>query len=183
MRTKKRFNSNLILLTILIGFYLASACAPTPPPTPFVPPKAASQTPSVVDGSTPVIMTSTPVPTPKESPTATPPCTYRLEYVEDITIPDGTVVSPNARVDKQWLVLNNGSCNWDSRYRLKLVGGVDMGAPIEQALFPARSGTQATIHIIFTAPSVPGTYTSAWQAFNPEGAAFGEAVFMEIIVQ
>lgn len=58
-----------------------------------------------------------------------------------------------------------------------------MGAPIEQALFPARSGTQATIHIIFTAPSVPGTYTSAWQAFNPEGAAFGEAVFMEIIVQ
>jgi len=100
-----------------------------------------------------------------------------------VTIPDGTVVSPGASVDKRWLVQNNGSCNWDSRYRLKFVGGAEMSAAAEQTLYPARAGAQATIRIRFTAPTEPGTYTTAWQAFNPDGEPFGDAVFMEIIVQ
>ena len=84
---------------------------------------------------------------------------------------------------KSWLVQNNGSCNWDARYRLKFVGGLEMVAATEQALYPARAGTQATIQIAFTAPGEPGTYTTAWQAINPDGASFGDPVFMEIIVQ
>jgi hypothetical protein len=106
-----------------------------------------------------------------------------LAFIEDITIPDGTVVSPGENMDKGWLVQNNGSCNWDSRYRLKFVGGLEMGATVEQALYPARTGSQATIRISFTAPSEPGTYNTAWQAFNPDGIAFGDPVFMEIVVQ
>lgn len=106
-----------------------------------------------------------------------------MAFVADLTIPDGTVVSPGANVDKSWLVQNNGSCNWDSRYRLKFVGGLDMGAAIEQALYPARAGTQATIRINFIAPSEPGTYSTAWQAIDPFGEPFGDPVFMEIIVQ
>ncbi len=31
------------------------------------------------------------------------------------------------------------------------------------------------IRIIFTAPADPGTYRSAWQAYNPKGEPFGEA--------
>jgi hypothetical protein len=117
------------------------------------------------------------------SPTATPPCTDGLAFVEDVTAPDGTVVSPGASVDKQWLVQNNGTCNWDSRYRLRFAGGLAMGAATEQALYPARAGSQATIRIVFTAPSEPGIYTTAWQAFNADGFSFGDPVFMEIIVQ
>jgi hypothetical protein len=103
--------------------------------------------------------------------------------VEDVSIPDGTIVSPNASVDKRWLVQNNGSCNWDSRYRLKFVGGLAMGATTEQALYPARAGVQATIRISFTAPSEPGTYTTAWQAVDPNGEPFGDPIFMEIVVE
>ena len=106
-----------------------------------------------------------------------------LAFVQDVTVPDGTVVLPGESVDKQWLIQNNGSCNWDSRYRLRFVGGLEMGATTEQALYPARSGTQATIRITFTAPSEPGTYNTAWQAFDPFGEPFGDPVFMEIIVQ
>ena len=58
-----------------------------------------------------------------------------------------------------------------------------MGAATEQALYPARAGTQATIQITFTAPGEPGTYTTAWQALDPNGEPFGDPVFMEIIVQ
>ena len=52
----------------------------------------------------------------------------------------------------------------------------------EQALYPARAGGQATLRITFTAPLDAGTYQSAWQAFNPDGAAFGDAIFMTINV-
>jgi hypothetical protein len=183
MQSQNRFKPRSSLLAILLILFLLSACTPTPTPTPFIPPKAATPTLPLVQGNTPVIPTFTPQPIPTSSPTATPPCTDSLAFVNDITIPDGTVVSPGASVDKGWLVQNNGSCNWDARYRLKFVGGLEMGAATEQALYPARAGTQATIRINFIAPSEPGTYSTAWQAIGPNGEPFGDAVFMEIIVQ
>ena len=121
-------------------------------------------------------------PTP-EPPSPTPPCTNSLKYLEDLNFPDGTIVSPGQAVEKQWRVENNGSCNWDARYRLKLMDGFPpLGASGEQALYPARIGTQATLSIHFTAPLEAGTYRTAWQAHGPDGTAFGDAVYMEIIV-
>ena len=57
-----------------------------------------------------------------------------------------------------------------------------MGASTEQALFPARSGTQALVRISFTAPEEPGAYRSAWQAFDPQDQPFGDPFFIEVIV-
>lgn len=130
-----------------------------------------------------------PTPTPTSLPPQvttlppTPSCTYNLRYLEDLTIPDSSIVTPGERLDKRWSVENNGSCNWDEGYRLKLTAGPDLGASKEQALYPARSGTQATIRIVFTAPSEPGTYRSAWQAYSPTGQAFGDPIFIEIQVR
>jgi hypothetical protein len=183
MRAQYRLKLHPGLLAVLSAIFLISACAPTPPPTPFIPPRAATPTTPPVQGATPVIPTNTPPPKATSSPTATPPCTDGLAFVEDVTIPDGTVVLPGASIDKKWLVQNNGTCNWDSRYRLRFVGGLEMGAATEQALFPARAGNQATIRIAFTAPSEPGAYTTAWQAVDPNGVPFGDPVFMEINVQ
>jgi hypothetical protein len=80
------------------------------------------------------------------------------------------------------LIQNAGTCNWENSYRLNLVAGTEMGVPAEQALFPARSGTEIEIRIVFSAPEEPGVYRSAWQAFNPDGKAFGDPIFIEIIV-
>jgi hypothetical protein len=81
-------------------------------------------------------------------------------------------------------VQNQGTCDWDSRYRLKLVNGFPaLGAPEEMALFPARAGTQAILTIKFTAPQEPGSYHTYWQAYNPAGSPFGEAIYMVILVQ
>ena len=183
MNAPNRFKPGPYLLAILFALLLSPACSPTPMPTPFIPPKAPSPTQPLIEGNTPVIPTFTPEPIATASPTATPPCTDSLAFVEDLTVPDGTVVSPGERVDKGWLVQNNGTCNWDSRYRLRFVSGLEMGAEPEQALYPARAGTQAAINITFTAPSEPGTYGTAWQSIDPNGEPFGDAVFMEIIVQ
>lgn len=115
-------------------------------------------------------------------PSPTPACTPGLAFIEDLTIPDGSQVSPGERLDKRWRVENTGSCNWDASYSVRLIAGPELGVPADQALFPARSGAPATIRTLFTAPSEPGTYRSAWQAHDPQGQPFGDPFFIEITV-
>lgn len=175
---------------------LLTACLPQAAPTPFIPPTRAETgpteavniafaSPTAIEIALPTASaTPRPSPTPEE-PTATPPppCVPSLRYLGDITYPDGTLVSPGQRIQKQWQVENNGSCDWQAGYRLKLVGGFPLGVFGEVALYPARAGSQAIIEITFTAPPAPGPYRSAWQAFDSNGNPFGDVVYMEVMVQ
>jgi hypothetical protein len=116
-------------------------------------------------------------------PTLAVNCNNSLVYLEDITIPDGSPANAGEALDKEWRVENAGTCNWDSSYRIKLIAGPALEAPNEQALYPARSGSQATIRIVFTAPAEAGRYRSAWQAYDPQGAPFGDPIFIEFIIE
>jgi len=169
-------------IALLWALIFASACAPQATDTPFRPPTQPPPT-QILSTTTPIpsIHTSIPTPTITATPTAGP-CFNNLEFIQDVTIPDGTTFSIGATIDKQWLVNNSGSCNWDSTYRLKWIGGDPMGAEQEQVLYPARAGTQVTLHIAFTAPAADGTYESAWQAYSKDGIAFGDPIFMKIVV-
>ena len=120
--------------------------------------------------------------TPTPLPTPTQPCTDDLEFLEDISVPDDTPFLPGAEIEKTWLVKNTGNCNWDNEYSIQLIDGNAMGAETTQALFPARSGGEAEITIIFTAPEDNGANFSSWQAFNPQGEPFGDTFFIQIIV-
>jgi len=115
-------------------------------------------------------------------PTATPVCSDALTFIEDLTIPDGMQVSPGAVLDKRWRVENSGTCNWDESYSIQRTAGQELGAPERLALYPARSGTETMLRIQFIAPEEPGTYRSAWQAYNPLGEAFGDPFYVEFTV-
>jgi Ig-like domain from next to BRCA1 gene len=116
------------------------------------------------------------------APTSTPSCQDGLRYLSDITVPDGSIVAPGEAIDKQWQVENSGTCNWNERYRLRRISGPSLDASEEQALYPARGGTQAVIRVMLLAPPDPGTYRSAWQAYNPQGEPFGDPIYVEILV-
>jgi hypothetical protein len=176
---KIRFSSGAYLLAVLFIIALLNACAPSAAPTFFIPP---TESPQIIP-VTAIIITA--LPTTIQTiiiPSPTPTCTNNLTFVQDVTIPDGTNVQPNQPIDKQWLVTNSGTCNWDSRYRLKLISGDTMSAPSEQPLFPARAGAQAKLRILFTAPQETGTYQSTWQAVGPGGTTFGTVVSIQVIV-
>lgn len=115
-------------------------------------------------------------------PTPTPQCTDSLLFVEDLTVPDGSQVQSGMLVDKRWQVENNGTCNWNNEYRLRWIAGAELGVRAEQALYPARSGTQMMIRVLFEAPQEAGSYRSAWQAYSPTGEPFGDPIFIEIVV-
>jgi hypothetical protein len=123
-----------------------------------------------------------PADTPIPTLTPIPPCTNSLTYVNDITIPDNTIVAAGSVVDKQWQVKNSGTCDWNGRYRLRLIAGTDLGVG-EQSLYPARAGTEAVLRLVFTAPYVSGIYSMTWQAVAPDGSLFGDIVTVSIIVQ
>ncbi|HLO28905.1 MAG TPA: NBR1-Ig-like domain-containing protein [Anaerolineales bacterium] len=174
------------LLAVILILLFTPACSPAVTPTPFRPPTVPAPLiePTLIIHPTQeiVVIQSTPLPT--IFPTVNPEeCANNLSFVEDLTIPDNTAATFGLALDKQWLVENSGTCNWNSDYHLKHVGGAALGGPEEMALYPARAGKQATIQILFTAPFTEGVYESAWQAVDPSGAAFGDAIYIRIIVQ
>lgn len=132
-------------------------------------------------------------PTPAPSVTSVPPtdaplptqpadCENVLSFMKDITIPDGTEVKPGEELDKRWQIRNNGTCDWNSEYTLRLIFGDAMGSAEEQALVPLRSGNESPIRVILTAPQEPGTYRSGWQAYSAKDEAFGDPIYIEIVV-
>ena len=174
---------------IALCFLLAAAgCAPAVTAPPFIPPAA----PPLASATSAPSATPMPMPTASPSPSALPStafpastleiCTNDLTYLADLTVPDASIIPPGGAIEKQWLVQNTGTCDWTSDYRLKLISGDALGAASEQALFPARAGAQAVLTVMFTAPLEAGTYQSAWQAFGPDGAAFGQPVYLTIII-
>jgi hypothetical protein len=141
----------------------------------------------------PVLAIRTPAPNAQTSEPATPGapasplptavCTNEAVYLEDLTIPDGTVVSPGQRLDKRWAVRNTGTCNWNAAYRLVPLGESEFLAPEAVALYPARAGEVATLQVVLDAPQNSGEYASRWQPQAPDGSLFGDPVFVFVLVE
>lgn len=172
----------VLLGGVLWGTLLAGCGGQTTQPSLFLPPGGEASLAS----PTPVALEQfSLLPTLPTDATALPQfnfCRNDLQFLEDLTIPDGTFVAPGSLLDKQWRVKNSGDCHWDERYRLRLVNGDALGIAPEQALYPARAGTEAILRLLFTAPLVAGTYYSEWQAYAPDRTPFGDPIFIEIVV-
>jgi hypothetical protein len=175
---------------VLLGFFLVSGCAAKATSSPVRPVLVAPVAPTAVSNlvtPAPAVLTPSAVPTLEEvieaaHPSVIPVCEDNLKFTSDLTVPDGTIVARGALIDKRWQVENNGTCNWDERYRLKIISGAEMGLQAEQSLYPARSGASAVIRMLLLAPSKPGIYRSAWQAVNPAGDLFGDIIYVEVRV-
>lgn len=163
------FKNYLIVLAILL-----SACGGQVARIPENPYVAPSLAPKIQISPTETLETS--------EPNETISCKDNLKFVDDVTVPDGTRFAPRASIEKVWLVRNEGTCNWDTGYTLRLISGPEMGAEVEKALFPARNGSEVEIRLLFFAPGAPGRYVSKWQAFDPAGEPFGDLIFIDIVV-
>src|SRR5690606_15189824 len=76
----------------------------------------------------------TPVAQITETPEPTAGCTDLATFVQDVTIPDGTVVRPGQAFTKTWRLRNDGTCTWTTAYAIVFTGGNAMGGPAAQAL-------------------------------------------------
>ncbi|MGE5378368.1 MAG: NBR1-Ig-like domain-containing protein [Bacteroidota bacterium] len=107
--------------------------------------------------------------------TAIPPSSCdKAQFIADVTVPDGTVMSPGQLFTKTWRLKNIGQCAWTTAYQLVFVSGAQMGAP-NSAAFPMNVavGQTADFSVNMTAPTAAGSYRGYWMFKNANGQLFG----------
>jgi hypothetical protein len=117
-------------------------------------------------------------------------CTNSFEFVQDLTVPDDTVIPPGADFEAAWRLRNNGTCPWTEDYAVAFIGGDAMGitstVTLENTVAP---GQTEDVSITLTAPETPGTYRSNWQLSDANGTVFGingaieDAFWVQIVVE
>jgi hypothetical protein len=126
----------------------------------------------VVDIVSNIIRTGTPV----EPPVAPTPVSYCdwVEFVKDVTIPDGAVLEAGTMFIKTWRLMNRGSCTWTPDYSLVYNSGSPLGNTSEVSLPGYVSpGDTIDVSVNLTAPSTQGTYRGYWMLQNAVGTRFG----------
>jgi hypothetical protein len=97
-----------------------------------------------------------------------------IQYVADVTIPDGLPVDPGFVFKKTWRLKNIGTCTWTKSYKLVFVGGAQMGGVAAMNLPKDVSpGQTIDLSIGLIAPTAPGLYSGYWQLQNAAGGLFG----------
>ena len=108
-------------------------------------------------------------------PTATPVsfCDW-IEFVKDVSVPDGSTFAPGESFTKIWRLKNRGTCAWTPDYKLVFTSGAQMSGPTVISL-PGyvAPGQTVDMAVTLTAPSAPGRYVGYWMLRNPSGALFG----------
>ena len=151
--------------------------------------------PSLTPSSTPT-KTYTPTNTVTNTPTRTPLPTAtsvdcdRASFVDDITVPDGSLFGPAETFTKTWRLRNDGTCTWTPAYRVVFVDGDRMSAPLSFAIpGTVAPGQTIDIGIRMRAPIESGIYRSNFKFQNDAGILFGtgkgkeDPFWLEIKVQ
>jgi Ig-like domain from next to BRCA1 gene len=123
--------------------------------------------------SIPPTPTRTPVP-PTPTPTAVTLACNLVQFVADVSIPDGSVVQPGASFTKTWRLKNIGSCTWTTDYALVFADGDRLGGPAGLTLpGSVLPGQVIDLSVDLVAPFQAGSYHGNWRLRDAGGVLFG----------
>lgn len=143
-----------------------------------------------LSGNNTATPTFTPLPTNTNTPapTATPTCPQAL-FVTDVTIPDGTVMTPGQTFTKKWRIRNTGECAWNG-YSVVFDTGDSMGGPASKPLGVVNPGQEVDVELSLTAPASSGNYRGYWRVVTNNNVLVpmlngyqGRAFYVDIKVQ
>ena len=131
-----------------------------------------SPTPTVTFTPT-LTLTPTLTTTPATPSVTALPCN-EAKFEADVTIPDGTVLSPGTTFVKTWRLRNTGACTWTTSYDLVFVSGDRLGAS-EVIDMPANviNGQVIDLPVTMVAPAGSGSYRGNWKLRDASGILFG----------
>jgi len=103
-----------------------------------------------------------------------------MKFLEDVTVPDDTVMQPGEVFTKTWKLKNTGDVDWLG-YSLRFVSGEKMDG-VPEAVPPTKTGGIADVTVYFTAPQTDGTYSSWWSLVDQNGIRVGSQFYVRIVV-
>jgi hypothetical protein len=173
MKKQTRLYNLLIIITLFL-----SACNLPSSNIEDIASTAAAQTVQALLSATPVVVntpsftplpavpaTLTPIPLPISTntpiATATSNCNV-AQFITDVTIPDGTVMTPGQAFTKKWRFRNIGSCTWTG-FSLVFDSGEAMGGPASKAISTVGPGQEVDLDVNLTAPANVGNYRGYWR--------------------
>ncbi len=107
-------------------------------------------------------------------PTAFAATCDAVQFVADVTVPDGTTYKAGTNFDKTWRLKNIGTCSWSTSYNLVFDSGNQMSAPASAALSKSVApGATIDLTVKMTAPSTSGLIRGNWKLKNAAGVLFG----------
>ncbi len=117
-----------------------------------------------------------------ETPAVANPC-YKLLWIEDRSIPDGTAMKPNEVFTKTWYVQNNGGCAWAPGFTFSNFGGDPMRGQTIVFTEPVPAGAKRELSIELVVPSNQnGLIQSSWRMTDENGLFFGDTLSVNIVV-
>ena len=133
--------------------------------------------------------------------------TPMMDFVSDVTLPDGTIVQPGELLLKIWRVENTGDTVWETEwppFQLTFNAGDQLSGPsIAQALFyppgadlsfesgfqawsgnatSVAPGEQMDLPLLLRAPDTAGHYRGYWTLSTGEGEDLGD-LYLDIVVE
>jgi len=182
----------LWIVAVLTGLLIPgciSVSSPTNPPTAppqFVtstlpPTKSLVQLPTGTP-STPVTGTTTPT----LAVTAPAECKVQAVLLQDVTIPDDTLIPAGETFTKTWRFKNTGTCHWQG-YTINFLTGDRMGAPDSAPIPDTLAGDTVDVSLELTAPTVNGSYSAYFTLKDAEGESIDigteKTFWLKIIVE
>lgn len=108
---------------------------------------------------------------------------FDAAFVEDSTIPDGTVLPPGARFEKVWKLRNSGNTAFPEGTKLVFFRGHIMEGPIDGVPVPSVApGEEFSVKVTLTAPSEDGQYIGHWNLQAPTTERIGHRIWVQIQV-
>lgn len=119
-------------------------------------------------------------------------------FVRD-TVPDGSIMSPNAVFQQTWTLKNKGEIAWPAGCAVTFVGGDYMGhvdsthpAGISELVSASKSttcynrltpGQEFQFTVLLRSPARPGKFISYWRLATEDGEKFGDRLWCEVNVR
>ena len=133
--------------------------------------------PSNSTNITPIIEAST-----TENPkahTSGPLCNDTI-FIDDVTIPDGTIIAPGKEFIKTWSIKNTGTCQWTNAYEIDFAYGNKLTGAATKLNKPVDPGQTVEVSIVLIAPKDNGWYGGWWRLKSEAGNYFGDYVYISI---
>ena len=108
---------------------------------------------------------------------------YNAALVADVTVPPGTSYKAGADFTKTWRLINTGTCDWTSDFKITYVGGNVFGSDTAKIRQRVPVGGTADISLNMEAPDgLSGTVISSWQMATDTGIIFGPVLNVSILL-